>query len=155
MLSGSVAMSVYIVPRATRDFDFVVNLTNEKIPLLLEFFKTGYCCDESAIKEAVKRESIFNIIDYKSGFKADFIILKSIAYRQEEFRRKVLTDLFGLPLYIVSPEDLILSKLIWIQELQSGLQIEDIRSLLSLDSIDMEYIYKWVKQLKLNTFELL
>ncbi len=24
MLSGSVAMSVYVVPRATRDFDFVI-----------------------------------------------------------------------------------------------------------------------------------
>ena len=26
MLSGSVAMSIYIVPRATRDFDFVIHL---------------------------------------------------------------------------------------------------------------------------------
>jgi hypothetical protein len=43
MLSGSVAMSIYI-PRATRDFDFVVNLQEKDISLLVEHFKKGHYC---------------------------------------------------------------------------------------------------------------
>jgi hypothetical protein len=35
MLSGSVAMSLYIVPRATRDFDFIIHLTPQKTLLTL------------------------------------------------------------------------------------------------------------------------
>ena len=155
MLSGSVAMSVYVLPRATRDFDFVVNLTENKIPLLLENFKSGYYCDEAAVRDAVKRESIFNIIDHQSGYKADFVILKTNPYRQEEFKRRIETDLFGFPLYIVSAEDLLISKLIWIQDTQSNLQMEDIRNLAALNTLDLVYINNWINQLKINTFGLI
>jgi hypothetical protein len=71
---------------------------------------------------------MFNIID-ASGFKADFIILKDTKYRQTELKRRKTVDFSGLPIQIVSAEDLLLSKLIWIQEVQSSLQIEDIKNL--------------------------
>ncbi|MEO7265493.1 MAG: DUF6036 family nucleotidyltransferase [Ferruginibacter sp.] len=155
MLSGSVAMSVYVLPRATRDFDFIINLSIEKIPLFIENFKGDYYCDETAVRDAVKRKSIFNIIDHQSGYKADFVLLKNTAYRQEEFGRRISTDLFGLPLYIVSAEDLLISKLIWIQELHSELQKEDIRNLAALKTLDWNYIHKWINEMKINTFDLI
>lgn len=76
MLSGSVAMSTYTVPRFTRDFDFVVHLKEQDIPILVASFRDGYYCDEDAVTEAVRHKGMFNIIDHKSGYKADFIILK-------------------------------------------------------------------------------
>jgi hypothetical protein len=54
MLSGSVALSLYTLPRATRDFDFVVHLQEKDINLFIENFKEGYYCDLDAIKDAVK-----------------------------------------------------------------------------------------------------
>ena len=36
MLSGSVAMSIYTLPRFTRDFDFIVHLESGKVPAVLE-----------------------------------------------------------------------------------------------------------------------
>ncbi|MCE6991788.1 hypothetical protein [Dyadobacter sp. CY323] len=54
MLSGSVAMSLYIVPRATRDFDFIVNLRTEDVKTFIDNFKEGYYCNENAILDAVK-----------------------------------------------------------------------------------------------------
>src|SRR6188768_3144028 len=83
MLSGSVAMSIYVLPRATRDFDFVVNLQEKDIALLVEHFREGYYCDEDAVKDAVRRKSMFNI-DYASGYKADFVILKDDDFRLVE-----------------------------------------------------------------------
>ncbi len=76
MLSGSVALSIHTVPRATRDFDFVVMIKNEDADLFVQNFKTGYYCDEDAIKDAIMHSGMFNIIDHASGFKADFIVLK-------------------------------------------------------------------------------
>lgn len=154
MLSGSVALSVYTLPRATRDFDLIVHLEEKDIDSIMAFFQSGYYVEKEAIRDAVKRKSIFNIIDYQSGFKADFVILKNEPYRRTEFSRRIKTDFYGAPIYIVSPEDLLLSKLIWIQELQSNLQKEDIKNLAALESLDWNYIRHWVKELQINTFDL-
>ena len=95
---------------------------------------------------------MFNIIDHQSNYKADFIILKNEPYRFTEFERRRLIDFLDIKLYLVSPEDLIISKIIWIQELQSGLQIEDIKVLSGIKNLDWDYINKWITSLTLNTF---
>jgi hypothetical protein len=155
MLSGSVAMSLYIVPRATRDFDFIVHLLPKDIDAFIEKFQEGYYCDRDAVQEAVEKHSLFNIIDHASGFKADFVLLKDNPFRQAEFERKVQMDYFGKTIYVVSPEDLLLSKLIWIQDLQSAVQMQDIRNLTEINNLDWVYISKWINTLKLDTFNLL
>lgn len=155
MLSGSVAMSTYTVPRFTRDFDFVVHLKPEDALLLSGNFKEGYYCDEDSIRDAIKNKGMFNIIDHKSNYKADFIILKDDLYRKAEFSRRRQIDFLDMKVFFVSVEDLLLSKLIWIQELQSSIQAEDIRLLSELKELDWEYIKEWIDRLKLNTFELI
>jgi len=154
MLSGSVALSVYTLPRATRDFDFVVHLKISDAEYFREHFKEGYYCDEDAVIDAIKNHSMFNIIDYASGFKADFVILKNEPFRKKEFDRRREIDFFGMPVFVVSPEDLLISKLIWIQNFYSSLQAEDIKSLSALDNIDKNYIKYWIEYLNLNTFDL-
>ncbi len=114
MLSGSVALSVYTLPRATRDFDFIVHLQPKDADAFVANFKEGFYCDSDAVKEAIKNSSMFNIIDHASGFKADFVILKNTTFRQTEFARRQQVDFYDLPIYIVAPEDLLISKLIWI-----------------------------------------
>jgi len=158
MLSGSVAMSLYIVPRATRDFDFIIHLLPKNIDSFIEKFQEGYYCDKDAVQDAVKnagKHSMFNIIDHASGFKADFVILGDNEFRQEEFSRKIQMEFYGKHIYVVSPEDLLISKLIWIQDFQSALQIEDIKNLAEIETLDWAYISKWVTKQKLNTFNLL
>ena len=153
MLSGSVAMSLYTLPRFTRDFDFVVHLKPGEVKHLAEHFKDGYYCDEDAVRDAILNKTMFNIIDHKSGYKADFIILKNEPYRITEFERRSLIDFLDMKIYVVSPEDLLLSKIIWAQESQSSLQFDDIRLLSSLDTLDRQYIDRWIEMLNLNTFE--
>ena len=155
MLSGSVAMGIYVLPRATRDFDFIVHLEPINVGAFVEQFKVGYYCDEDAVKDAIAHKSIFNIIDHESGYKADFVVLKDEAFRQEEFKRRHPVELFGKKIYIVTVEDLLISKLIWIQDIQSAIQIEDIKQLANVKEIDMVYIKNWTKQLKLNTFDII
>lgn len=155
MLSGSVAMSLYVEPRFTRDYDFVVHLQDKNISELLNFFKEGYYCSEEAVRDAMKRKTMFNIIDHKSGYKADFVILKNEPFRQAEFSRRQQMKFLEMSINIVSPEDLLLSKIIWIQDVQSAVQSEDIKLLGSLETLDWEYINNWIRELKLRTFNLL
>jgi len=154
MLSGSVALGAYTLPRATRDFDFIVNIKEENTGVFGEYFKAGYYCDEDSIKEAIRRKGMFNIIDHASGFKADFVVLKDNNFRRNEFDRRIKITLFSMEVYIVSAEDLLLSKLIWIQDFQSNLQVEDIKNLATYKNIDMQYVAYWIKKLELNTFKI-
>ncbi len=96
-----------------------------------------------------------NIIDHASGFKADFVILKNEAFRQEEFNRRKEVDFLDMPIYVVSPEDLLISKLIWIQDFQSPQQMDDIKNLTAIEQLDWPYINQWVKKIKLKSFNLL
>src|SRR5690606_37286100 len=120
----------------TRDFDFIVHLEPKNIDRFVDNFKDGYYCDKDAVNEAVKRQGMFNIIDHESGFKADFVVLKSEPFRQTEFERKVEMNFYGRTIYVVSPEDLLISKLIWIQDLQSPIQMEDIRNIAEKEDLD-------------------
>ncbi|MDB4922160.1 DUF6036 family nucleotidyltransferase [Mucilaginibacter sp.] len=151
MLSGSIAMGLYIVPRATKDIDFVINIQPQDIDSFVAHFDGAYYCN----KDAVNRQSIFNVIDHASGFKADFVVLKSSEYRLAEFERKQVADFYGIKIYVVSPEDLLISKLIWIQEWQAAVQMEDIKNLAALPGLQQDHITNWIKKLNLNTFNLL
>jgi hypothetical protein len=155
MLSGSIAMSLYIIPRATRDFDFIVNLQLKDVDLFAENFDGDFYCDKQSIRDAITHHSMFNIIDHASGFKADFIILKNQPFKQHEFNRRIQMDYFGKVIYVVTPEDLLIAKLIWIQDLQSAIQMEDISNLFAIETMDRAYVHDWISRLKLNTFNLL
>lgn len=149
MLSGSVAMSLYVVPITTRDMDFVVHLKPDDVDKLPIHFKQGYYCDREAIQEAVKRKTMFTIIEHATQFKADFMILKDSQYRQTEFFRRIQVGFLGTPVFAVSVEDLLLSKLIWIQEMHSGRQMEDSKTLAELKTLDWAYLRHWIEKLDL------
>ena len=63
-------------------------------------------------------------------------------------------DFYGKTIYVVSPEDLLLSKLIWVQDYQSPLQMEDIRNLIKSEGLDKDYISRWINTLELKTYNL-
>lgn len=155
MLSGGVALSVYALPRFTQDFDFIVHLHAKHAKILAGYFQEGYYCDEDAIMDAIRNKSMFNIIDHKTGFKADFIILKDEPYWQEEFLRRRTVDFMDTKLYVVSPEDLLLSKIIWIQQLHSTRQKDDIRNIVEYLDLDWAYVKLWIGKLNLKTFGLI
>jgi len=98
---------------------------------------------------------MFNIIDHKSAYKADFMILKDDPFRQTEFLRQKKMKFLDMTISIVSAEDLLLSKIIWIQEIQSGIQMEDIKLLSNVENLDWNYINTWIEELNLKTFNLL
>jgi hypothetical protein len=52
-------------------------------------------------------------VDHVTGLKIDFVFLKPRNFNQEEFRRKKKAMVWGVALYIATPEDIALSELEW------------------------------------------
>lgn len=154
MVSGSVALNTYTIPRMTRDIDIVIELQKKDIDLFCKIFESGFYIDPETVQEEVKRRGMFNVIDHQTGYKIDFIIRKNSEYRLLEFERRNRTNVYGFDIWLVSIEDLILSKLVWIQELQSERQINDIQNLLENDTVDHAYIHHWCQKLDLQTFNI-
>ncbi len=155
MLSGSIALNRYTIPRMTLDIDIVIELSVNNLEGFLKLWGENYYLNPDTVRKEVQRTGMFNIIDYESGLKIDFIIRKNTNYRLLEFQRRKKEKINDVEVWMVSPEDLIISKLEWIQLLQSDKQMADIRNLLSLPGIDLDYIKNWCKKLDLNTFDLL
>ncbi len=154
MISGGIALNAYAVPRLTRDIDIVIELGDHQISDIIDVFHNDFYLDPDTVESEVKRKGMFNVIDHKSGFKIDFIVRKQTEYRQLEFSRRLQTDIFGFKTWIVTIEDLIISKLEWIQVLQSEKQVGDIKALLENPVIDLVYLKKWCRKLSLNTFNI-
>ena len=155
MLSGSVVLNVYAMPRMTRDIDVVIHLQDADIDAFVRAFSEDFYYHLPTIQEEVRRRGMFNLIDNHSGYKVDFMIRKDTDYRKTEFERRKKSAVLGIDTWIVSLEDLIISKLIWTQELQSDKQLADIESLLENPTLDTQYLNYWIKKLQLNTFNLL
>jgi hypothetical protein len=140
MLTGSVAMNYYAQPRMTRDIDLVIKLLPEHIELLIGMFESEYYVDRTMVAKAIAQRSMFNLIHNETIIKLDCIVLKSDQYHQQEFARRKLVSLGDFETWIVSREDLILSKLYWARDSKSELQLRDVENLLTADS-DMPYLY--------------
>ena len=66
-----------------------------------------------------------------------------------------MIEYLGKDIFIVSCEDLLLSKLLWIQTIQSNIQMEDIKLLAEVKDLDWTYIKYWISTLKISTFNLI
>jgi len=146
-------MNMYAIPRMTRDIDIVIELTLNRMDEFIALFPNSYY-EREVIRNEIIRKGIFNIIDHSTGFKMDFIIRKDTDYYRLAFERRQRIRELDIELWVISLEDLIIAKIIWIQQLQSERQLRDIENLLLDPGKDMDYILHWCKKLKLNTFDL-
>src|SRR3990167_3649678 len=129
-VTGGFAITIWGKPRFTADIDVVIKMAEfhksifaDKVQAL---FPRGYI-DKSQIDSALKSIGQFNFIEPDSGLKIDFYISKQNEFEKECFRTSRAEDL-GYKIKLISPENLILSKLIWYKETKSDRHLEDIRS---------------------------
>jgi hypothetical protein len=153
MLTGSFASVYYGSPRSTQDIDLVIAANPKQLQAFIAGLPRGeYYTDLDAALEAHKRESLFNVIDLKTGWKIDMILRKGRPFSQEEFGRRQLLNMQGVSLFVASAEDVILSKLEWSKLAQSQRQMEDAEGILKIrgDSLDHFYLDRWIRELGLT-----
>lgn len=151
MLTGSLAMNYYAEPRMTRDIDLVVDVRPGDISGLVAAFESDYYLSRAAIEEAVRRRSLFNLIHNESLMKIDVVVRKETPYRKTEFERRRRVHIGDATLYVVSKEDLIVSKIAWARDSRSDVQKRDIENLLATEHDD-DYLTHWLNELDLYSF---
>jgi len=144
-------MNYYAEPRMTRDIDLIIIIPPDKKNEIIASFKDQYYISEIAVDEAIKFQSMFNIIHKESVMKADLIIRKNSEYRKNEFKRRRVITTNNHSIYIVSLEDLIISKIIWSKDSKSEVQKKDILNLLKCD-YNRQYLIKWLDNLSMLDF---
>jgi hypothetical protein len=151
MLTGSLALAIWARPRMTRDVDVVIEADQAAVRRLLAAFAEDCYASPEAAADAVDAQTMFNVIHLRSLLKADFILRREDPYERAKFARRRVMDLEGLPVAVISPEDLILSKLHWARGTASARQGEDVRLLLrEVPGLDDVYLRHWAAALDLT-----
>jgi len=153
MLSGSVSSSLHGQPRATKDADIIIAPAEEQLIAFVKSLGDDYYVNPDAARDAFKNKSVFNVIDIHNSWKADFIIRKNRPFSREEFQRRQKANIMGLDVWVVSPEDVILSKLEWAKNSESSQQFQDALGVATVqyDRLDRDYLYKWAKELQVES----
>src|SRR5262249_49451378 len=156
VLGGSLASSVLGISRNTRDADIAVEPFPGKEERLATSFGSNCYLSLAAIREALQQRSSFNIINTCTGFKVDVFIRKDDPFELSAMARRMrvaLPDKPDEPLFLYTPEDLILFKLRWYRlgEETSDQQWEDVRGLLKVQQgrLDQGYLDQWAQTLHL------
>jgi len=158
LIGGAIAEWAWGEPRATQDLDLVVKIPLKSVnKLSKELEKRDMLIPAEIILDNILEDRAdipMNAIHMYSGLKADlYPVRDGDELRQSAFQRRQLVD-YGPPIgkvYIHSPEDLILYKLIYFGLSQQSKHSRDIAAILKSkkNELDMEYIEGWVTRLGL------
>ncbi len=159
-VGGSIASSAYGIARATLDVDIIADIKLNQASAIEDSLKEKFYVDVDMIRNAIEKQSSFNLIHLDTMFKIDVFILKDEPFSVEAYSRrlqKVVSEDSSEQLYFSTPEDTILSKLAWFKSGKEGSerQWRDILGVLKVQGkqLDMSYIKLWAG--KLGVLELL
>jgi len=146
-LVGSLAAMYYGRARLTQDVDLVVKMGSGQIAAFAAAFPPAefYCPPLEILEDEVARKGSFNLIHHGSGLKVDIVLCKPTEFYQGELaRRRKLEVLPGFATYVASPEDVVIKKLDFYREGESGKHLRDIAGILARNSLDEAYLNRWI-----------
>ncbi len=139
MIIGGQAVLLYGEPRLTRDIDITLGITPDDLE------KTLHVVEEVHLRLLVENPTEFAqqtwvlpAMDDETGLRVDFIFSWT-PYEAQAIERARAVEIDGYPVRFATPEDVILHKLF----AGRARDLEDIRSILRKQSIDVTYIRQW------------
>lgn len=147
VIMGGIATSFFTKPRATYDIDGLISLDEKKLDNFLNAFKRfGF---KSYKIKSIEGLPFITLYQPKSKIYIDLFLAKN-DFQREIIRRAKRVKFNKLNLFIISCEDLILTKL----KVQREKDLEDVRCMIleNKEDLDFDYLYKWAKILKVEVF---
>jgi hypothetical protein len=154
-VGGSVASSAHGNPRQTNDVDIIVRLAASHAARFADEFERDFMLSRQSIEETLETNEpyrSFQIINFDSLVRIDCFVPLDEPFANSEFERRQLQDVFpGLKVYVASPEDVVLRKLLWFQlgGKVSDRQWNDIVGVLEVQKgrLDEAYLDSWADRL--------
>jgi hypothetical protein len=114
-IGGSIASGVVGEPRSTLDVDIVVELESDQVDALAERLSARFYVPIGLIRRAVRDRSSATVIDTLTALKVDLFIAGGTPLDRDGLDRRVATVSADVarPLYVHTPEDVLLQKLRW------------------------------------------
>jgi hypothetical protein len=152
-LGGSVASSLQGDPRTTNDIDFVVDLAPGKVAPFVAALGPDFEIDEEGLRTAVARRGSWNLFYLPEFTKIDLFVRRRGPYDDAEFarRRPEVVNAREDRLYVKSPEDTVLRKLLWFRD-GGGVSDRQWRDVLGVllatgPAFDVAYATEWAARL--------
>ena len=150
MVVGSFASSYWGRPRMTHDAELVVEMIAEKSADLARRRAPNFYAPPFVFEDAARKRGQFNLIHLDHAFKIDLWLLKGSPYDEASFHRRLLGVMFEREVWVSSPEDVILSKLLWYQAAPaSDRQLQDALAVYEIQEpyVEHEYLDHWAHTL--------
>lgn len=149
MIVGGFAVNFYNRVRLTVDIDMVLQVYPAHVEKIIQHFPDWLPFLEE-FKESALHGRVFNILDFETGVKYDFMAYQDSDYNWTAFERRRKVSFLGVECRIASPEDLIISKLKWYNLSKSEKQLGDIVFLLNETTLDKQYLELWTQRLNIS-----
>ena len=148
-ITGSVAAGAWGMPRSTADVDLVAAIAIDDAASFARALQDTYYVDLSSIVDAIAHASSFNLTHHATNINLDVFVATGGPWVQKQFTRArdVMLPGSDVAVRILSPEDLVLGKLLWFEQGNrvSDQQWRDIQGLLRVQAgrLDLQYLRRW------------
>jgi predicted nucleotidyltransferase len=143
-LAGGWAFSALVEPRATTDIDLVILIENPSVSTIAQLFASAF---ESVVPHPApmtfKGQTIWRLVGIRQECEVvvDLLLAES-KFLQQALSRKKTIEFLGLPVPLLTLEDLILLKLL-AGRLQDRADLEKIDQRRADLQVDWEYVQRW------------
>jgi len=152
MVVGSFASTFWGRPRMTHDADLVVDISEEKVAELARLLAPHFYAPLFVIEDAVHKRGQLNLIHLRYAFKVDLWLLNDSPYDAACFKRRLLGVMFDREVWVSTPEDVILSKLLWYRAAPAlERQLQDVIEVYEIQEpyLEHDYLDRWTRALGL------
>ena len=133
MVVGGFAAIMHGEPRLTVDVDIVADLRFEHVDSFVAAFPPAtYYLNKDTVRDALRRRSLFNVIESSTGAKVDLVPLPADAFTRAAMarRQRLAYDTAGHTAAFISAEDIVLAKLLAHRQTGSDKHLRDARGVL-------------------------
>jgi hypothetical protein len=145
MIVGSLASNFHGIPRSTRDADFVIELVPGSLQRLSDALPLDLKLQRQGSFEAVTGTMRYVIELVNSPFVCELFVRSDDSHDQVRFGRRQRVWVLDRMASVASAEDMIVTKLRWLDEARRPKDRDDIRNMLAVrgPDLDWSYLERW------------
>lgn len=153
-VTGSIASSVHGEPFMSEDVDLIVQASVDQARSLSGRLTPRFYAPQDMLVQAARELSLTNVVDNRTGLKADLSFIPQTGYLADALARRVRLRIgTAAPgFWFVTPEDVILMKLLWRKDSRSQKQWENALSVARIKGarMDWRYLLEQARQLDIE-----